>query len=245
MRAYAVFIVLLFGLQAGMGFISATTPETITVDGDVSEWSADTEMATDSNGVSLHVTWDADNFYVAWTGTDWASTTDGADLFVYFNTSEGGSVLSKDWNFAHTLPFAADYGFALEDSSYNQYFSYDDSSWNDQGTLTNSDIYVGWADNPTTEMAIPWTAIGSPTTLQFMVYAQWQDEGNVWTSFPSENPSSSNGAETFTHSYHIDNINNATSPNSLPVVEAETVTKVDDAYCIIVSWNDVIYPFRT
>ena len=85
MRAYAVFIVLLFGLQAGMGFISATTPETITVDGDVSEWSVDTEMATDSNGVSLHVTWDADNFYVAWAGTDWASTTDGADLFVYFN----------------------------------------------------------------------------------------------------------------------------------------------------------------
>ena len=79
-----------------MGFVSATTPETIAVDGDVSEWSADTEMGTDSNGVSLHVTWDADNFYVAWTGTDWASTSDGADLFVYFNTSEGGSVLSKD-----------------------------------------------------------------------------------------------------------------------------------------------------
>ena len=185
MRTTAVFIVLLFCLQAGMGFVSATTPETITVDGDVSEWSADTEMATDSNGVSLHVTWDADNFYFAWTGTDWASTSNGADFFVYFNTSESGSVLSKDWNFAHTLPFAADYGFALEDSSYNQYFSYDDSSWVDQGTLTNSDIYVGWADNPTTEMAIPWTAIGSPTTLQFMVYAQWQDEGNVWTSFPS------------------------------------------------------------
>ena len=90
MRATAVFIVLLFCLQAGMGFVSATTPETITVDGDVSEWSTDTEMATDSHGVSLHVTWDADNFYVAWSGTDWASTTDGADLFVYFNTSEGG-----------------------------------------------------------------------------------------------------------------------------------------------------------
>ena len=122
MRATAVFIVLLFCLQAGMGFVSATTPETITVDGDVSEWSTDTEMATDSNGVSLHVTWDADNFYVAWTGTDWASASDGADLFIYFNTSEGGSVLSKDWNFAHTLPFAADYGFALEDSSYNSTF---------------------------------------------------------------------------------------------------------------------------
>ena len=64
MRTPAVFIVILFCLQAGMGFVSATTPETITVDGNVSEWSTDTELATDSNGVSLHVTWDADNFYV-------------------------------------------------------------------------------------------------------------------------------------------------------------------------------------
>ena len=103
MRATASFMVLLFCLQAFMGFVSATTPETMTVDGDVSEWSTDSELGTDSNGVSLHVTWDANNFYVAWIGTDWASTSEGADLFVYFNTSEGGSVLSKDWNFALPL----------------------------------------------------------------------------------------------------------------------------------------------
>ena len=38
-----------------------------------------------------------------------------------------------------------------------------------------------------------------------------------------------NGAETFSHYYHIDNINNSTSPNSLPVIEAGGVDKVDDA----------------
>ena len=229
MRTTAIFIVMLFCLQAGMGFVSAITPETINVDGDVSEWSTDTELATDSNGVSLYVTWDSTNFYIGWTGTDWASLSNGADLFVYFNTSESGSVLSKDWNFAHTLPFAADYGLALEDSNYNQYFSYDGTSWADQGTLDTSQIYTGWADNPVTEMAIPWSVIGSPTTVQFMVYAQWQNEGHVWTSFPTDNPSSSNGAETFTHFYHIDNINNATSPNSLPVFETSGAEKVEDA----------------
>ena len=142
MRAPAVFIVLLFCLQAGMGFVSAATPETITVDGDVSEWSSDTELAVDGNGVSLHTTWDENNFYIAWSGTDWASMSNGADLFVYFNTSESGSVLSKDWNFAHTLPFAADYGFALEDSNYNQYFAYDGTSWADQGQLSLSLIHI-------------------------------------------------------------------------------------------------------
>ena len=110
MRATALFIVTLFCLQAGMGFVSALTPETITIDGDVDEWSSDSEMALDANAVTYYSTWDNDNFYLAWTGTDWSDSTSGADFFIYFNTSEGGSVLSKDWGFAHTLPFSADYG---------------------------------------------------------------------------------------------------------------------------------------
>ena len=229
MRTTAVFIVTLFCLQAGMGFVSALTPETITIDGDVAEWSLDSEMASDDNAVTYYSTWDNDNFYLAWTGTDWADSSSGADFFIYFNTSEGGSVLSKDWDFADTLAFSADYGFALEDSTYNQKFAFDGTSWQDQGALSEQDIYVGWADNTVTELAIPWSAIGSPTSLQFMVYAQWQDEGNVWTSFPLANPASSNGAETFTHYYHLDNRNNATAPNTLPVIENGAIDKVDDA----------------
>ena len=90
MRATAVFIVTLFCLQAGMGFVSAMTPETITIDGDVAEWSSDSQMASDDNAVTYYSTWDDDNFYLAWTGTDWADSVTGADLFIYFNTSEGG-----------------------------------------------------------------------------------------------------------------------------------------------------------
>ena len=70
MRATAVFIVALFCLQAGMGFVSAMTPETITIDGDVAEWSLDSQIDSDSNGVTYYSTWDDDNFYLAWTGTD-------------------------------------------------------------------------------------------------------------------------------------------------------------------------------
>ena len=142
MRATAVFIVTLFCLQAGMGFVSAMTPETITIDGDVAEWSSDSQMASDDNAVTYYSTWDDDNFYLAWTGTDWADSVTGADLFIYFNTSEGGSVLSKDWGFSHTLPFSADYGFALEDSTYNQKFTFDGTSWQDQGALSEASIYV-------------------------------------------------------------------------------------------------------
>ena len=64
-----------------------------TIDGDLSEWSPESMMGTDSNGVSLLIDWDATNLYIGWNGTDFASTTDGADLFVYLNTSENGCLL--------------------------------------------------------------------------------------------------------------------------------------------------------
>ena len=44
MRATASFMVLLFSLQAFMGLVSATTPETMTVEGDVTEWSKDSQL---------------------------------------------------------------------------------------------------------------------------------------------------------------------------------------------------------
>ncbi|MBT4924272.1 MAG: hypothetical protein HON16_00800, partial [Euryarchaeota archaeon] len=219
---------MLIFLQAMAGITTASTPETMSIDGDLSQWSqTDSTLQTDSNGVSLLTTWDSENLYFAWNGTDWASTSEGADLFIYFNTTSGGSVLSKDWNFAHTLPFAADYGFVLEDSSYNSMLTFDGSTWEDQ--TTSLDIYTGWSDNKVTELAIPWASIGSPTSFQFMAYAQWQDAGNVWTSFPTENPASSNGAETFTHAWHVDNVSNSTIPSDLPVVDTGGVEKVSDA----------------
>ena len=228
MRIKAFTLTMLIFLQAMSGVSSAVTPETMIIDGDLAQWSeTESTLQIDSNSVRLMATWDTENLYFAWNGTDWSSTIEGADLFIYFNTSLGGSVLSKNWNYAHTLPFAADYGFVLEDSSYNSIMSFDGTSWQDQETIV--DAYVGWSDNKITELAIPWTALGSPTTFQFMAYAQWQDEGNVWTSFPTENPANSNGAETFTHAWHVENVNNSTTPSSLPIIDTGGVEKVTDA----------------
>ena len=180
-----------------------------------------------SGNVDLHLTWDANNLYVGWDGSDWKDTFEGADLFVYFNTSSDGSVLSKDWGFSHTLPFAADYGFVLEDDTYFRLISYDGSSWVESSHVV--DLYAGWEGNMVTEFALPWTELGSPTSLDVMAYAQWQDEGNVWASFPGQNSASNNGAETFTHAWHIENVNNATSPNQLPIIQPAAAGKVDDA----------------
>ena len=52
-----------------------------TVDGSLNDWSSETHMGTDSNGISLHVDWDSSNLYLAWDGTDLSSPSEGADIF--------------------------------------------------------------------------------------------------------------------------------------------------------------------
>ena len=183
MRSKAVFIVSIFFASLLGGLVEAQTPEDITVDGSYSDWSADSLMASNSDGIDLRLTWNETMLFIGWDGTDWKSSAEGADLFVYLNTSEGGSVLARDWGFAHTLPFAADHGFVLEDDTYHQHVAFDGSAWVDQSTLV--ELYAGWADNKATELALPWSALGSPSSFEIMVYAQWQDAGNVWASFPT------------------------------------------------------------
>ena len=95
-----------------------------TVDGSLNEWSSESHMGTDANGISFHMDWDSSNLYLAWDGTDLSSPSEGADIFFYLNTSEDGSVTAKSWNGVKTLPFAADYGVVVEDSSYARVVGY-------------------------------------------------------------------------------------------------------------------------
>ncbi|MDP6845315.1 MAG: hypothetical protein QF722_07200, partial [Candidatus Thalassarchaeaceae archaeon] len=173
--------------------------------------------STDSNGVTFSLTWNDTHLFLGWSGTDWASPTEGADMFVYLNTSEGGSPISKDWNLAQTLPFAADHAFVLEDSTYSSLQSHDGTGWVDNSVSPES--WIGHAGNPNTEIGIPWGAIGDPENLGVIAWAQWQDAGNVWTAFPQENPATSNGAETFTHWYQIEN---RSTPQSSSDVQIQT-----------------------
>jgi len=199
----------------------------VTADGDLSDWDSDTLMDTDANAVSLHLDWNTTHISLAWNGTDWEAESEGADLFVYLNTSEGGGALSKDWGFSHTLPFFGDYAFVLEDTNYFRLMSWNGTSWA-EGEQAGIESWIGWDENRVTEISIPLQNIGSPVSLGFLAWAQWQDAGNVWTSFPQQNPASANGAETFTHFYELDL--SGSDPSSSPVIEdMREPTKVDDA----------------
>ena len=231
MKRHSVAIALLLLMTPLLGIIStAATPDDITIDGDLSEWDSDTLIDIDSNSsVPFRMTWNESHLFFAWQETDWGSVDEGADLFIYLNTTEGGSPLSKEWSLSQTLPFAADFALVVEDSSYISLQTYNGTGWV-AANQTGVSAFVGWSGNKNTEIAIPWNNIGSPTSLAVIVWAQWQDEGNVWTSFPSENPASSDGAETFTHAYVIADRMVEQTPAQTPVVDfSGTVGKMDDA----------------
>ena len=220
-------LVMLFLVPSLLGVV-AETPDTISLDGDMSDWPQDSLQTTDSNAVTFRMTWDESHLFIGWSGTDWASESEGADFFIYLNSSEGGTPLSKDWNLAQTLPFAADHAFVLEDSMYSSLQMYNGSGWveNPQSAAT----WIGHSENQNTEVGIPWDAIGNPNHVGVVVWAQWQDAGNVWTSFPLENPASSNGAESFTHWYQIENRTTPQSSSDVAIHTSDTpIAKVDDA----------------
>ncbi len=229
-RRPAISAVLLLLVPVLLGAVGGATPDDITIDGDLSEWDSDTLMDTSSSSIpSFRMTWNETHLFFAWHGTDWASTSEGADLFVYLNTTDGGSPLSKQWNLAQTLPFPADFAFVIEDSSYFSLQTYDGSSWV-AADQTGVSAFVGWSGNQNTEISIPWANIGSPISFAVLAWAQWQDEGNVWASFPPENPASNDGAETFTYAYVVADITVEQTPGYTPVVDfSGSVNKVDDA----------------
>ena len=227
MRRTAMVLVILFLAPSLLGVV-AETPDTISLDGVMSDWPQDSLQTTDSNAVTFRMTWDESHLFIGWSGTDWSSESEGADFFIYLNSSEGGTPLSKDWNLAQTLPFAADHAFVLEDSMYSSLQMYNGSAWveNPQSAAT----WIGHSENQNTEVGIPWDAIGNPNDVGVVVWAQWQDAGNVWTSFPLENPASSNGAESFTHWYQIENRTTPQSSSDVAIQTSDTpIAKVDDA----------------
>ena len=155
MRRTAITLVTLFLAPALLGLVSAATPDDIIIDGDMSDWPEDSLQSTDSNDVTFRMTWNTTHLFLGWSGSDWSSMSEGADLFVYLNTSEGGSPLSKEWNLPQTLPFAADHAFVLEDSSYSALQTHDGTGWVDSTSSATS--WIGWSGNQNTEIAIPWS----------------------------------------------------------------------------------------
>ena len=91
MRRTAIVLTTLFLASTWLGVAAGLTPDEISLDGDMSDWPSDSLESTDSNSVTFRMTWNTTHLFIGWSGTDWSSVDEGADLFVYLNTSDEGN----------------------------------------------------------------------------------------------------------------------------------------------------------
>ncbi|MEM2900534.1 MAG: hypothetical protein QXT63_07050 [Thermoplasmata archaeon] len=240
-KEFSVFaIILMLGSVCVISESFAETPATINpLDGNLSEWPADSNMGT-REGATFYFTFNDNAFFFGWDGTDWAAPTMGADLFIYLNTTDGGSSTTSDWSGKHNLPFLADYAFCLENSNYYALRKWDSqtNSWVDYITKPGL-TYIGWAENKKTEIQLNRSDLGNPTKLSFLVYAQWEDAGNVWTAFPMNNPASNQMPVSFTSYYQYDSLGAGVIPNdSSHIVTGQVILQKDpDAINLAIVWH--------
>ena len=198
-KSFALFVFSLF-LCTAIPNTAGISYSDIVIDGNLSDWDLADNLGL-RNGADMGFSWDEENLYFYWNGTDLGGTEEGADLFFYFSTNTLGSNLTKSWNFVeHNLPFKANYGLSIEDSSYHELVEWNGTSW----SVIESDdaeMHVGWSGNKISEIKLPLSYLGNPTNISFLVWAQWQYEANVWASFPTLNSASETGNEYFTHYY--------------------------------------------
>ncbi|MEM2900389.1 MAG: Ig-like domain-containing protein, partial [Thermoplasmata archaeon] len=174
------------------------------------------------------ISWNETYLFLGWNGTNWASS---GDLMFYINTTNGGSSQTLDWSGIHTLPFQADYLFWIEDGNEGCYgLKKYENGWIQ--ALYTGKAYIGWANNPNTEIFIPLSnlninSVNSQTKIDILVFAQWENNCNVWRAYPQANPVYNSGQQAFTDHYSC-NLQN--SPTSISIISDSILPNVSILY---------------
>jgi hypothetical protein len=186
---------------------------------------SDPTYGGDGQTDDLYFSWDDSTLYLAYESADFNAQ---GDFFVYFDSDTGGTNFSADWYVVHEFPpsFQADYAVCLEGGSWQ-----DKRTWNASLqdweiadlTMTSCRSYVGWEDNPYTEMSVPFAEIGyDPSdTLKFVVYCQQDTSGNLWIAFPPGNPT---GLCALNRYYLYEGLGAEAIPNLADTVVVEDTT---------------------
>ena len=185
----------------------------VNVDGDMDEWYGNVKnpsddampgvMSSDSNGEDFLATWDANNLHLALTGVDMTS----ADLQIYIDSSTGGDTTGQSWYVSHSLPFAADYVFWAEDGNtgnsglkVNGFTGWSDVSCSNLQSFigTSIDTDSDGDINDDTEISIPWSCIGEPSSnVRMIVIVQDESTGEVTSVHPTQSIATGAVGQTF------------------------------------------------
>lgn len=170
----------------------------IGVDGSLNDWNSTEQFpayrGTTTSSSYWYLTWDSTYLYGAWDRGTSFETTDV--VFIYIDTTAGGSTTTPNWNGAgtHTIPFAADIFVSYRHRNFAQ--DYDHQVWNNAGSSwTFKDTVTGGSEYKNTggnilEWSIPWSVIGTATTNFSVLMFVVNEFGSnyVFSSAPAVNP---------------------------------------------------------
>lgn len=183
---------------------------------------SDTTYGGDGQHDYLYFSWDDSTVYLAYESNDFNAN---GDFFVYFDSDTGGTRFSTDWYVVHQFPpsFQADYAVCLESGSWQDKRVWNASlgEWEIMNLAeTGCESYVGWDENPYTEISVPDSEIAydHSDTLKFMVYCQQEAAGHRWISFPPGNPT---GLCPLNRYYLYENLSAGAIPNMTDTVIVE------------------------
>ncbi|HOK40136.1 MAG TPA: alpha-amylase family glycosyl hydrolase [bacterium] len=197
--------------------------EPIAIDGSIADWQIDEKLEIDGGAENLWFwcTWDDTYIYFAY---EPKSLTDG-DFFIYIDAiNNNGSLNSVNWWLQHTFPapYYFDNAICIDSSAYYDHRQCTTGSWVTVASLPSYiDAYISWSGVPVTELRIPWNNLtngaGKPDTFAILAFQQWEDSGNVWTSYPTENPGATTNGNpvTFTNVYFYSDSSDTVSPKSV------------------------------
>ncbi|HNT78511.1 MAG TPA: PKD domain-containing protein, partial [Anaerolineae bacterium] len=143
----------------------------------------------------LYAAWDAEGLRLAWTGANWNLH---GDLFVYLDTTSGGSSTAYDsystLSDTVTLGMTADYAVWVQDSSTATLLR-----WNGSGWVSAAGLSYAFASS-VTDLFVPFSALGiadlTSASLSLVAFANEEAALKVWAAMPSANPVNSDLASS-------------------------------------------------
>jgi len=202
----------------------ALTYTTIWIDGaieyvapgpDGNFWEQDEQM----EGVGstyFYLTWDSTFIYVAFTETN---VQDLGDVCVAFDANPGNGATGPMWGAQFDSSVAPEYFVGMASSSYLEYRYGDSGGWQSAQDVTyNPDwgLYAGHSEDEDSEIKIPRSWLGNPSSLRVMAWTTDNSHADVWAAFPtasSGGPSPGGAPVTFDVGYTYNNTGSGIAPN--------------------------------
>jgi len=225
-RLIPIILAVLTVLVLAVSTVWATTYNTVTFNGTPgTDFAADEKLGSDGN-FDFYLTWDENNFYVAWAGSGLRTNWWSHGCYIQFDTDPGGTngLTSEYGGLQHAgsnTTKKPDYVFTWENSDWMS-GGPEHRAYVSGGAWVTGDVdytdYIVWADsNGVVEWAIPFSSLTGWTPGNPIGIIMWvvDSDGSYYVraTMPTGNPTGSQ-PQTASHRIYYSSTGSGVSPNS-------------------------------